>query len=90
LKKNENFNQMLENKINKLILIKVKYIFKRFSKQDNNIFFLIKIILNYVIKSIILVKSYFISPVKKFFSINKKFFLKDENKLKQYFDLVEK
>lgn len=89
-KKNKKWDQKLENKINDLILIKVKYIFKRFLKQNNNILILIKIILNYVIKLNILVKSYFINPVNSFFSINEKLFLKDEKKLREYFDLVEK
>ena len=90
LKKNVKFNQKLENKINEFILIKVKYIFQRFSKDDNNILILIKMILKFVIKFFYLAKSYFFNPVEKFFCINEKHLLKDENKLRQYFDLVEK
>ena len=90
IRKIEKFDQNLENQINDLILIKVKYIFKRFLKQDRIIMSLLKKIINDLIKIKNLLRSYFINPINEFFNLKSKNFFEDENKLRQYFNLVEK
>jgi glycosyltransferase domain-containing protein len=88
--KNEKLNQKLENQINNLILIKVKYIFKRFLKQDMILISLLKKIIKDLIKVKRLIKSYFINPTNEFFYKKSRIFFEDMNKLRQYFNLVEK
>lgn len=86
----ENLDQVIENQIDDLILIKVKYIFKRFLKQDMILISLLKKIIYDLIKFKNLIKSYFIHPTNEFFYKKSRTFFEDMNKLRQYFNLVEK
>lgn len=86
----EKLDQITENQINDLILIKVKYIFKRFLKQDMMLLSLMKKIIYDLIKFKNFIKSYFFNPTNEFFYKKSRIFFEDMNKLRQYFNLVEK
>jgi glycosyltransferase domain-containing protein len=90
IKKNENFNEIINETVNHLIMLKVKYIFNRFISGNKIFRRRLKMFYNNLININNFLLSYVNNPVEKFFKKNEAKYQQDRESLKTYFNCVEK